>query len=170
MRCRCSPHRLKNISAPLHAGALLRDGESERYPATRPGLSSVIATTWHPWHHPGHCLETPPIPNPLHYSSWDIPTYLLSVETITYSIMSLVPQSGPSSSMSREGSRTALIVQNTTEQRDAAPSELTAGRPPPGTLRLRGGPRASPHVAWDEDVVDNEGLGRKKSKSTMDSD
>jgi len=147
----------------------------ERAKGTRPRdpvSRFVISHSHHlaPWHHPGHCLETPPIPNPLHYSSWDIPTYLLSVETITYSIMSLVPQSGPSSSMSREGSRTALIVQNTTEQRDAAPPELTAGRPPPGTLRLRGGPRASPHVAWDEDVVDNEGLGRKKSKSTMDSD
>ncbi|KAH9957112.1 phosphatase inhibitor-domain-containing protein [Russula dissimulans] len=75
--------------------------------------------------------------------------------------MSLVTQSGPSSSMSREGSRTALIVQNA-EQRDA--SALTVGRPPAGTLRLRGGPRARPHVVWDEDVVDNEGLGRKKSK------
>jgi len=66
--------------------------------------------------------------------------------------------------MSREGSRTALIVQNA-EQRDAsAPPELTVGRPPAGTLRLRGGPHAGPRVAWDEDVVDNEGLGRKKSK------
>ncbi|KAH9992247.1 protein phosphatase inhibitor, partial [Russula compacta] len=35
---------------------------------------------------------------------------------------------------------------------------------PTGTLHLRGGPRDRPRVAWDEGVVDNEGLGRKKSK------
>ena len=70
--------------------------------------------------------------------------------------------------MSREGSRTALAVQNP-EQRDASSAalpELAVGLPPAGTLRLRGAPRDGPHVAWDEHVVDNEGLGRKKSKST----
>ncbi|KAF8486392.1 phosphatase inhibitor-domain-containing protein [Russula ochroleuca] len=70
------------------------------------------------------------------------------------------------SPMSREGSHTALVVQNAAEQRDA--SALTgldgALAPPAGTLRLRGGPRNGPRVAWDEAVVDNEGLGRKKSK------
>jgi Protein phosphatase inhibitor len=111
-------------------------------PQPQPGLGIIPA---------GRCLDSP--------------QYLLQLLGTypAYSIMSLVTQSGPSSSMSREGSRTALIVQNA-EQRDA--SALTVGRPPAGTLRLRGGPRARPHVVWDEDVVDNEGLGRKKSKST----
>jgi hypothetical protein len=39
-----------------------------------------------------------------------------------------------------------------------------------GVLRLRGGHRTignHPQVAWDEDVVDNEGCGRKKSKSAF---
>jgi len=39
-----------------------------------------------------------------------------------------------------------------------------------GVLRLRGGHRtirSRPRVAWDEDVVDNEGCGRKKSKSAF---
>lgn len=82
--------------------------------------------------------------------------------------MALVPQSGPSGAMSREGSRTALVVQNPAEQRDASalPELSGALAPPAGTLRLRGGPRNGPRVAWDEAVVDNEGLGRKKSKST----
>jgi len=68
--------------------------------------------------------------------------------------------------MSREGSRTALVVQNPAEQRDASalPGLSGALAPPAGTLRLRGGPRNGPRVAWDEAVVDNEGLGRKKSK------
>jgi protein phosphatase 1 regulatory subunit 11 len=82
--------------------------------------------------------------------------------------MALVPQSGPSTAMSREGSRTALAVQDPAEQRDASalPELSGALAPPAGTLRLRGGPRNGPRVAWDEAVVDNEGLGRKKSKST----
>jgi protein phosphatase 1 regulatory subunit 11 len=76
--------------------------------------------------------------------------------------MALVAQSGPSSAMSREGSHTALVVQNPVEQ----PELSGVPAPPAGTLRLRGGPRNGPRVAWDEAVVDNEGLGRKKSKST----
>ena len=35
---------------------------------------------------------------------------------------------------------------------------------PDGTLRLRGGPVQSRRVTWSEEVVDNESLGRKKSK------
>ena len=82
--------------------------------------------------------------------------------------MSLVAQSGPASSMSREGSRTMLVVQNAAEQRDASalPELDGALAPPAGTLRLRGAHRDGPRVAWDEAVVDNEGLGKKKSKST----
>ena len=34
-----------------------------------------------------------------------------------------------------------------------------------GVLMLRGGRRTRPRVAWSEDVVDNEGMGKKKSKS-----
>jgi len=69
--------------------------------------------------------------------------------------------------MSRVGSRTAVVVQNAAEQGDASalPDLDGALAPPAGTLRLRGGPRGGPRVAWDEAVVDNEGLGRKKSKS-----
>lgn len=81
------------------------------------------------------------------------------------SIMALAPQSGSTSTMSREGSRTVLVVQNAVEQRDASALPDLDGTPA-GTLRLRGGPRGGPRVAWDEAVVDNEGLGRKKSKST----
>ena len=36
-----------------------------------------------------------------------------------------------------------------------------------GVLRLRGAPRSRPRVAWTEDVVDNEGMGKKKSKSAF---
>ncbi|KAI9835578.1 MAG: hypothetical protein M1819_002029 [Sarea resinae] len=35
---------------------------------------------------------------------------------------------------------------------------------PTGTLRLRGEPVEERHIAWAEDVVDNEGMGKKSSK------
>ena len=66
--------------------------------------------------------------------------------------------------MSRQGSHVAIAVQGT-EQVDI--SAQTAGPAPTGTLHLHGGPRNRPRVVWNEDVVDNEGLGRKKSKSAL---
>lgn len=36
-----------------------------------------------------------------------------------------------------------------------------------GVLRLRATRRRSQRVAWTEDVVDNEGMGKKKSKSAF---
>jgi protein phosphatase 1 regulatory subunit 11 len=76
-------------------------------------------------------------------------------------------QAGPSSSMSRQGSHVAIAVQGSEQVDISAQTGLTAGPAPTGTLRLRGGPRDRPHVVWGEDVVDNEGLGRKKSKSAL---
>lgn len=92
-----------------------------------------------------------------------------SVYPIPVTMAFVAQGGGPSNSVSRDGSRTALVVQNA-EQRDASAAaslpDLAVGLTPAGTLRLRGAPRNGPHVAWDEHVVDNEGLGRKKSKST----
>lgn len=78
--------------------------------------------------------------------------------------MALATQGGPSSSMSREGSHVELAVQGAEQVDISAQTGLAAGPAPAGTLHLRGGLRNRPHVAWGEDVVDNEGLGRKKSK------
>lgn len=35
---------------------------------------------------------------------------------------------------------------------------------PSGTLRLRAEPAERRHIQWAEDVVDNEGMGKKSSK------
>lgn len=35
---------------------------------------------------------------------------------------------------------------------------------PSGTLRLRAEPTEQRHIQWAEDVVDNEGMGKKSSK------
>lgn len=59
-----------------------------------------------------------------------------------------------------DGSRTITLL-------DSQPrSEDDVGQPGVGgTLRLRGEPRKTrQRVAWDEDVIDNEGCGKKKSK------
>ncbi|KAI9446845.1 phosphatase inhibitor-domain-containing protein [Lactarius indigo] len=77
--------------------------------------------------------------------------------------MSLAPQSRPSGSMPREGSHVVVTVQGA-EQVDTSAQTDLAGPAPAGTLHLRGGSHNRPRVVWGEDVVDNEGLGRKKSK------
>lgn len=66
--------------------------------------------------------------------------------------------------MVREGSQVVVAVQGADQSDVSAQTDPEAGPAPTGTLRLRGGPRSRPRVVWDEDVVDNEGLGRKKSK------
>merc|ERR1739841_237500 len=44
-------------------------------------------------------------------------------------------------------------------------SNIPEAGPSNPVLRLRGGPsRTGPRVQWDEQVVDNEGMGKKKSK------
>ncbi|KAF8477557.1 phosphatase inhibitor-domain-containing protein [Kalaharituber pfeilii] len=49
-------------------------------------------------------------------------------------------------------------------QRTASLPQPSPPRIPDGTLRLRGGPVVRRTVTWSEEVIDNEELGRKKSK------
>ncbi|KAG9047297.1 hypothetical protein FS837_002605 [Tulasnella sp. UAMH 9824] len=44
------------------------------------------------------------------------------------------------------------------DERRAEPAQRS------GVLKLRGGPKSRPQVQWTDDVVDNEGAGKKKSK------
>lgn len=71
---------------------------------------------------------------------------------------------GPSTSAPSDGSRTITV-------RDSQPGGEGAGESSEeiGRLRLRAAPRNRPRVVWREDVVDNEGMGRKSSKSTPSS-
>ncbi|KAJ1969377.1 Type 1 phosphatases regulator ypi1 [Dispira parvispora] len=76
------------------------------------------------------------------------------------------------------GSRTMTIAQPSTESSAADSPSTSTGSPAnqtpnyQGTLYLRAEPsptldappRRQPRVKWDNDVVDNEGLNRKKSK------
>ncbi|KAK0205086.1 phosphatase inhibitor-domain-containing protein [Desarmillaria ectypa] len=70
--------------------------------------------------------------------------------------MSSRTQAQSSTSSPNDGSRTITVTN--------VPSiEGSSSTPAVGSLRLRGA-RRKPRVAWSEDVVDNEGCGRKKSK------
>lgn len=68
----------------------------------------------------------------------------------------------PQTDEANHGSRTLSV----TEREESTPDESAASTSTAGVLRLRG--RALNHVKvqWEEDVVDNEFLNRKKSKST----
>jgi protein phosphatase 1 regulatory subunit 11 len=75
----------------------------------------------------------------------------------------------PRPTTAEHGSRTILLT-------DAQPREgphadrgspSTRVAPQGGVLRLRGGPRNTQRVVWREDVVDNEGCGKKSSKSML---
>lgn len=87
----------------------------------------------------------------------------------------LATRPGPSTSAPTDGSRTMvlhdsqpleegpdLVGSGDEEERDGESGVV-------GTLSLRGGPRSRQRVAWTEDVVDNEGMGKKKSKSMFNS-
>ncbi|KAI0058758.1 hypothetical protein BV25DRAFT_1772106, partial [Artomyces pyxidatus] len=61
-----------------------------------------------------------------------------------------------------EGSRTMVITE---PQPPNFASSGQSGAPAPiGTLKLRGARRSSQRVKWVEDTVDNEGMGKKKTK------
>ena len=70
-----------------------------------------------------------------------------------------------------DGSRT-ITIQDSAPREEGESSSATSSSQPaagpsvdPGVIHLTGGPRSRPRVAWSEEVVDNEGCGRKKSKS-----
>ncbi|KAH9481073.1 Type 1 phosphatases regulator YPI1 [Psilocybe cubensis] len=79
----------------------------------------------------------------------------------------------PSTSAPGDGSRTQTITRDPTREeddyegeRDEDKEEGGSGSNVVGSLRLRGGPKkkSRQRVAWGEEVIDNEGCGKKKSK------
>lgn len=75
-------------------------------------------------------------------------------------------RNGPSTSTPADSSRTLTITNNPTrEENGDEQGDDPEGGQIVGTLRLRTTRQTGPRVAWDEDVIDNEGFGKKKSKS-----
>ena len=89
-----------------------------------------------------------------------------SLTSATTIVMYTATRNGPSTSAPGDGSRTLTITNNPTreESGDEQGNEPEGGQII-GTLRLRTTRLTGPRVAWDEDVIDNEGFGKKKSKS-----
>jgi protein phosphatase 1 regulatory subunit 11 len=74
----------------------------------------------------------------------------------------------PSTASPADGSRTLTITDDPTrEEGEDDQDNNQAGVQSVGTLKLRGGPKEkrTQRVAWNDDVVDNEFFGKKKSKS-----
>lgn len=66
------------------------------------------------------------------------------------------------------GSRTMTVAQTTDSEAGpstASPPTSREHTPEVGVLHLRGGPTRRQRVMWTSDTVDNEGMGKKKSKS-----
>ncbi|KAJ7471381.1 phosphatase inhibitor-domain-containing protein [Mycena galericulata] len=77
----------------------------------------------------------------------------------------LATQRRPGTSAPGDGSRTVTITEAAPREDDETPTNNPDEPATIGALHLRGGPRPTrQRVAWDEDVVDNEGCGRKSSK------
>lgn len=75
----------------------------------------------------------------------------------------------PSVASPADGSRTITITTDPTRENNQDHVEDPGSDAPVvGVLRLRGTRRTGPRVAWDDDVVDNEHMGKKKSKSMSD--
>lgn len=87
--------------------------------------------------------------------------YLRTSTTDTYYTMTPMAFTHTiSSSISTTAPRTQVTTSTPSEDERTPPLP----RIPDGTLRLRGGPIQDRRVTWGEDVIDNEELGRKKSK------
>ena len=72
----------------------------------------------------------------------------------------------PRAATPRDGSRTVIITPTPASEEgsgNAGPSNIA------GVLHLRGDRHPGTRVTWTEDVVDNEGMGKKKSKSALNS-
>ena len=93
----------------------------------------------------------------------------ISTATIPTTIMSNLTAiaNGPSTSSPSDGSRTQ-VIQDSQPRADEGSSDPSQDQEstPHGVLRLRGGPRSKPAVVWKDDVIDNENMGKKSSKST----
>ena len=72
----------------------------------------------------------------------------------------------PSTASPADGSRTLTITSDPTREEGEDAQSNPQNVQPVGTLKLRGGSKekSTQRVAWDDDVVDNEFFGKKKSK------
>lgn len=102
-------------------------------------------------------------PTSIHYLQLRSLPPLTQLPNTSYHIM-LLAQSSAMERTRTPASPTASGTQTST----STPSAVRT-RAPDGTLRLRGGPIEDRRVRWDQGVIDNEGMGKKKSKGATPS-
>jgi len=78
--------------------------------------------------------------------------------------MALATRGMPSTSAPSDGSRTLTLLESRPVEDGTGPEGTGSEGVTVGSLRLRGAPRNRPRVVWREDVIDNEGAGKKSSK------
>lgn len=101
------------------------------------------------------CSSTPAIP--LQRPILDLHKPRYSDRLWDFFEMSEPSTMAPRTQTSSTGPRTATTVQTT-------PQPVLRLSAPSGTLRLRAQPAEERHIQWAEDVIDNEGMGKKSSK------
>lgn len=79
-------------------------------------------------------------------------------------VTSIPPTARSQPTGTSQGQTTTTATTTIQANRTNSLPQFPRAQTPDGTLRLRGGPIHSRRVTWSEEVVDNEGLGRKKSK------
>jgi protein phosphatase 1 regulatory subunit 11 len=62
--------------------------------------------------------------------------------------------------------RAAASVGSGSRTMEVRPQPVLRLSAPTGVLRLRAEPTERRHIQWAEDVIDNEGMGKKSSKGT----
>ena len=65
-----------------------------------------------------------------------------------------------------ESASRTMTISPTPDNNESGPSRSDHGRESSiGVLKLRGGPVRRQRVMWSDETIDNEGMGKKKSKS-----
>lgn len=90
-----------------------------------------------------------------------------SISTTTLAGSATMSTSAPSQLPAEYSSRTLTITPTPTPEAGPSNPDPSNGGGPPNVrvLRLRGGPNRRQKVVWSEETVDNEGMGKKRSKS-----
>lgn len=111
--------------------------------------------------------QTPPIP---HLDQGSASRHSFNYSSQLFNPLgSLAKPPRQRSAMSNAPSRTATPSRDTGSHtlEETHPNPVTRLNASSGVLRLRAEPEERRHIQWAEDVIDNEGMGKKSSKGTL---
>jgi len=141
-----------NKPHPLHSLSFLQHTPPPPFPRAAASLL--------PYLRPHFLLHRPSFPSSCLLTILDSSTSPTIFTAVTALTMLLPPPD-------RRELTPALPSATQTETDPSVQTSICPVRIPDGTLRLRGGPVENRRVRWDADVIDNEGMGKKKSKGSF---